>query len=86
MLSPRQELRINVWSGSGSTDDQLLAHIHALVPAARIAHGLSPNQLCVSLDTSDTRAVSALDALLQDEFAALVYSYCWYPKSQPAKA
>lgn len=86
MLSPQQELRINVWSGSGSTDDQLLAHIHALVPDAHIAHGLSPSQLCVSLDTSDTRTISALDALLQNEFAALVYSYYWYPKSQPTKA
>lgn len=86
MLSPRQELRINIWSDLDSADDQLLAHIHALVPEARIAHGLSSNQLCVSPDTSDASTVSALDALLQNEFAALVYSYYWYPKSQPTKA
>ena len=86
MLSPKQELRINTWSAQGPMDDQLLTHIHALVPDARIARGLLPNQLCVNLDTSDPSTVLALDTLLQNEFAELVFSYYWYSKSLPAKA
>lgn len=86
MLSLKQELRINTWSDQGSIDDQLLTHIHALVPDARIARGMSQNQLCVNLDTSDPSTVSVLDTLLQNEFAELVFSYYWYPNSPSAKA
>ena len=86
MLSPKHELRINIWSNQSSMDDQLLTQIHTLVPDARIARGMSQNQLCVNLNASDPSTVSALDTLLQNEFAELVFSYYWYSRSLPAKA
>lgn len=81
MPGPTHELRIDVWSDPVPAAEQLLAYIHALAPDARIARGLSPNQLCVNLSESDPSIVSALNALLQDEAAAVVYSYRWYAVS-----
>lgn len=77
MPKPEHELRIDLWSDQVPTDEQLLAPIHALAPDARIARGLTPNQLCVNFGDDDVSTVSALNALLQD-LAELVYSYRWY--------
>lgn len=78
MPKPGHELRIHLWSDPVPAGEQLLAPIHALVPDARIARGLTPNELCVNLGDGDVSAVSALNTLLQD-VAELVYSYRWYP-------
>ncbi len=75
MPKPGHELRIHFWSDPVPAGEQLFAPIHALVPDAHIARGLTPNQLCVNLGDTDVSAVSALNALLQG-LAELVYRYC----------
>lgn len=72
------ELSINLWFNPSPAPDQLLAQLHALVPTARIAPGLTQNQLHVVLAEADATTVAALEALLQNDFEASVFSYRWY--------
>lgn len=76
------ELSINLWSEPAPAPDQLLAQLHALAPTARIAFGVTQNQLCVVLDEADATTVAALETLLQHDFGASVFSYRWYARAQ----
>lgn len=73
-----RELSVNLWSESTPAHERLSAHIHALAPGARIAPGVTQNQLYVVLDDTDANTVAALDALLRNDFREAVFSYRWH--------
>lgn len=77
------KLSITLWSDSDPAHDRLLAQLHALVPDAQIAPGLTHNQLHVVLNQADALTVAALDTLLRNDFGASVFSYRWYAPLQP---
>lgn len=79
------KLSITLWSDSDPAHDRLLAQLHALVPDAQIAPGLTHNQLHVVLNQADATTVTALDLLLRYDFEASVFSYRWYAAPQPRR-